>query len=162
MGKMSASTVSLPETDALPSICISPKCLNTAMSFDQYCADCFTRASIKRAQRKSAPVVKIDGDTWIYFIQQKTGGPINVGSTRNVKRRLYDLQSACPEELRLMACVRARPSLESDLSAMLDGERIRGRWFEETQLTQNLMHAARQKGATGVYEIVRDNCYLKE
>lgn len=103
-----------------------------------------------------------NGDIWLYFIQQKSGGPINVGGTRNVKRRLYDLQAANPEELRLMACVCARPSLETDIYALLDAIRIRSKWFEATELTQNLMHAARQEGATGLYKIIRENCYLKD
>lgn len=101
-----------------------------------------------------------NGDIWLYFIQQKSGGPVNIGGTKNVKRRLSDLQAACPDELRLMACVRARPSMEMDLHALLESIRIRAKWFETTELTQNLMRTARQTGASGVSKIIREYCFM--
>ncbi len=109
------------------------------------------------------PYVSVtDGDIWLYFIQQKSGGPVNVGGTRNVKRRLADLQAACPDELRLMACVLTRPSMEIDIHALLAPIRIRTKWFKETELIQNLMHAARKDGASGISRIIRENFYLKD
>lgn len=41
----------------------------------------------------------------IYFIQRGTGGPIKIGIAAHVERRLISLQTACAEELKVLAVI---------------------------------------------------------
>jgi len=110
------------ETDALPDICAENHCLQTAATGSNFCQTC-------GAQRKVSDLDQTD-DIIIYAIQTESG-PINIGSTTNVKRRLVDLQAGNHEQLELLSHCSARPNLAKDLIELLGGGKIRGKWFEE-------------------------------
>lgn len=63
----------------------------------------------------------------VYFIQRGKRGPIKIGATaRNPAARLADLQTASPEKLRLLGCVR---SSERYLHELFREHHIAGEWF---------------------------------
>jgi hypothetical protein len=66
----------------------------------------------------------------IYFIQAGEGGPVKVGWSVNVPKRLKHLQGANATELRLIG---TRPSAarchEMQLHVDLAEHRIRGEWY---------------------------------
>lgn len=67
---------------------------------------------------------------WIYVVQAGSNGPVKIGRTGDVRRRLARLQHANGEELRLIGAWRAPPSMEKELHEDFADLRIRGEWFE--------------------------------
>lgn len=76
-------------------------------------------------------------DHFIYFIQcMDSKKHIKIGVARNVQRRIDELQTGCPYELKLIAQMHltsrtAAYSLESDLHRRLKRFNIRGEWFSK-------------------------------
>jgi len=62
----------------------------------------------------------------IYFIQIGTSGPIKIGRSDNVYRRLKGLQGANPQELRLLGVIPEELELHCEFADI----RMRGEWFE--------------------------------
>lgn len=65
----------------------------------------------------------------VYFVAWE-GGPIKIGISRCNKGRLYDLQNACPYELKVLAGCRGGRMLEAAYHRRFAKYRIRGEWFE--------------------------------
>lgn len=66
----------------------------------------------------------------IYFIQQGNDGPIKIGHTTNVIRRLKSLQIGNPNWLQVLATAHGGHPLESELHARFQHLRLIGEWFE--------------------------------
>ena len=75
---------------------------------------------------------KVDKSRYVYFIQCGKTGPIKIGYANDVKARLATLQTASPFDLRLLATIKGRPSLERQLHNRFAGDRLRGEWFLPT------------------------------
>ena len=65
----------------------------------------------------------------IYFIQPDCGGPIKIGHSVNVAKRLNQLQGAHYEKLDVLLCMPGRKDLESKLHERFNALRLRGEWF---------------------------------
>jgi len=67
----------------------------------------------------------------VYFLRVGDDGPIKIGFTRDIIRRLRGLQTAHPEEIRLLAkiVVRFPRQLEREVHARFAHLRISGEWF---------------------------------
>jgi len=63
---------------------------------------------------------------WTYFIRSGEHGAIKIGKARDPRERLADLQTAHPEELRLLAVTL---ETEERMHDMFSAWRIRGEWF---------------------------------
>ena len=83
-----------------------------------------------RMHRDAAPPADRRSDpTTVYFIQQGDGGPIKVGVACDPTRRLAELQTGCPDKLRLLATRPGGIQEEHRLHAQFAQSRIRGEWF---------------------------------
>lgn len=69
----------------------------------------------------------------VYFIQPRDGGRIKIGTTRNLKQRLADLNLASPIELIVRGTVRGGKELERKLHERFDSFRAHSEWFEPDQ-----------------------------
>lgn len=67
---------------------------------------------------------------WVYFIQCGAGGPIKVGTAKNVEHRLANLQSVHHETLTVITAFRGNVHQERKIHALLSEHRIRGEWFK--------------------------------
>jgi len=66
----------------------------------------------------------------IYFIQAGETGPIKIGVTcGNPLARMANLQTGCPEQLRLVGCAPGTAQDERDLHERFAKFRVRGEWF---------------------------------
>lgn len=77
-------------------------------------------------------------DIWssVYFIESGSGGPIKIGSTQNVARRVKILQTGNPEKLNLLHWTTGGNALELHLHEEFKEFHIHGEWFRpENKLT---------------------------
>lgn len=65
---------------------------------------------------------------WTYFIQAGVDGPVKIGIAEDVEERLKQLQTGCPDDLRLIG--RIRGNCEADLHKRFERLRLRGEWFK--------------------------------
>jgi predicted GIY-YIG superfamily endonuclease len=66
---------------------------------------------------------------FVYFVQGVDGGPIKIGFTTDVRRRLITIQAYSPISLRLVALFSGRAEHEGKLHRMFQAERLHGEWF---------------------------------
>ena len=62
-----------------------------------------------------------------YFIQRGTDGPIKIGRTNSVSRRLQALQTSCAETLSLRGWIHG--DVESEMHELFSQFRMNGEWF---------------------------------
>lgn len=65
----------------------------------------------------------------IYFIQSELGGPIKIGCTNNLEKRLCDLQAGSPLKLILLGTIYGGYEKEENLHKRFGKHRIHGEWF---------------------------------
>jgi hypothetical protein len=66
----------------------------------------------------------------VYFIQEGRGGPIKIGVTERCPlKRLADMQTGCPKELRLLGQTEGDRHKETELHHVFREHWIRGEWF---------------------------------
>ena len=75
----------------------------------------------------------------IYFIQQGEDGPIKVGFSTNIKRRMETLQTANPYPLFLLGSIPGTEGEEKALHAMIDSFRMHGEWFAPSSVVLELV-----------------------
>ena len=68
-------------------------------------------------------------DTWIYFVQAGSGGPIKIGKTANFFDRFTTLQVGNHESLVVLRLVRGARTEERSFHTRFAAQRIRGEWF---------------------------------
>ena len=77
---------------------------------------------------------------FVYFAQLGHDGPVKVGSTRDISKRICQLQTAQPEQIRLVGWVEGaccavaddgvtRVNRERFFHGQLEGSRLQGEWF---------------------------------
>lgn len=69
------------------------------------------------------------GDIMIYFIQAGENGPIKIGSSDDPERRMVDLQTANPYELKLLWVHKDENWSEEEIHKEFNHEKIRGEWY---------------------------------
>jgi hypothetical protein len=62
-----------------------------------------------------------------YFIQRGTDGPIKIGKTKSVSKRLKELQIGCAESLSLRGWIHG--DVESQIHELFSDHRMNGEWF---------------------------------
>lgn len=77
----------------------------------------------------------------IYFVQALQGGPIKIGFTDNVKRRMSTLRSNNGQHLVLLGVMEGTREDERHIHALF--ECIQGEWFRDTE---------------SLYDYIRLNC----
>ena len=88
---------------------------------------------------------------FIYFLQTTDKGPIKIGLTRNIERRLKQAQTFNHEEIKLIGHMLGHQRLETELLSRFSLFHIRGEWFSYNDELNNL--------ARGIYdgEYLTDN-----
>ena len=66
----------------------------------------------------------------IYFIQQGDTGPIKIGYSKDIDKRLYSLQSASPHPLKVIGTAQGSMKDEYDIQQKFLYCRLSGEWFE--------------------------------
>lgn len=66
---------------------------------------------------------------FVYFIQGECGGPIKIGYTTDLKKRITSLQTGYPDKLELLLAFPGNPGLEKTIHKMFDPYRLNGEWF---------------------------------
>lgn len=91
--------------------------------------------------------IEEEGGDNIYFVQAFSGGPIKIGRTSNVKKRLQTLQVSCPIALRLLHVIPGvDASLEQKLHKRFGAYRLHGEWFDNTsELMGYIRHLKKRK-----------------
>jgi len=89
---------------------------------------------------------------FIYFIVHDFGGPIKVGITQDLKKRLSTIQVGNPNEVRLMAWINSKDKetakeLESRIHKYWAGKKFRGEWYE--------------LNSEEVYDLIKNNFYYE-
>ncbi len=67
---------------------------------------------------------------FVYFIQGETGGPIKIGYSDDVLKRLKGLQTGHPDNLRILFTFPGNPEDEKAMHETLNAHRLRGEWFK--------------------------------
>jgi len=65
----------------------------------------------------------------VYFIQMDKIGPIKIGITKNLKKRLMGMQTANPYKLNVLYCYSGLPDDEESWHNTFKRFHIRGEWF---------------------------------
>jgi len=66
----------------------------------------------------------------VYFVQAGRNGPIKIGTTNDIARRLTQLQIGSPEEIMLVGMAAGDGELEDEWHQRFDSFRLRGEWFK--------------------------------
>jgi hypothetical protein len=95
-------------------------------SADQQLGCVFTaiRNAVARLREDSDPTTS---EPCTYFLQAGDGGPIKIGSTRNLRVRLGTLRAMSPIQLRLLGVIRG--DAEDQCHRRLAAFRVHGEWF---------------------------------
>ena len=84
--------------------------------------------------------------TYVYFIQAiddhtgKTSGPIKIGFSNNVKKRLKSLQVGNPNKLKILRKISGSKRLEKRFHRHFGWCRLYGEWFNPTQELLNVIN----------------------
>lgn len=84
--------------------------------------------------------------TAVYFIQRGLDGPVKIGVTVDVRRRIEELQVGSAEELRLLVALPGTPEDESLLHKRFAAFHIRGEWFHPSAELLGWIEAAQCTG----------------
>jgi hypothetical protein len=91
----------------------------------------------------------------VYFLQATNGGPIKIGFSRDLLRRIHELNSASPIPLRVVGVIAGGDQeTEAELHAWFAGARLHGEWFRPiealvqhiTDITSPTMEGAQPNG----------------
>lgn len=81
-------------------------------------------------------------DGYLYFMQRQTGGPIKIGVTNNLERRLADIRNLSGYDdliIRLSVWSQNVSALERDLHYALRAALLEREWFEDCELVTKWM-----------------------
>jgi hypothetical protein len=67
---------------------------------------------------------------FVYFIQGETGGPIKIGYSDDVKKRLKGLQTGHPDNLKILFAFPGNIDDEKSMHSKFEKHRLRGEWFK--------------------------------
>lgn len=72
-------------------------------------------------------------DTYIYLLQQGNTNFYKIGITKSIEHRLRQLQSGCPEKLKVVRYIKGRHQDEKYLHYKHQAYKKVGEWFELTE-----------------------------
>lgn len=81
----------------------------------------------------------------IYFLQKGKNGPIKIGRSNNVKRRVKQLQSGSAEPLNLIMTLPESEYVESELHDRFSEDQIRGEWFESRSAVEHFAYLCKER-----------------
>lgn len=87
----------------------------------------------KEEEEKKLEEYKKKYPGFIYFIQGENGGPIKIGFTENISKRLKGLQTGHCDNLVVLATFPGKMQNEKDLHSKYGEIRLRGEWFKPTE-----------------------------
>ncbi len=93
----------------------------------------------------------------IYFVQGESGGPIKIGYTKNIEKRLTLLQSGYPDRLILLASMAGTEENEEAIHIELQQYRLRGEWFSPHE---NVLEKV--KAINNCQEVIQKGDYTKK
>lgn len=67
--------------------------------------------------------------SWAYYLQRGDDGPIKIGTSNAPFSRMREMQTACPERLRMLAIERGSRFYEKTMHDAFARFRIAGEWF---------------------------------
>lgn len=70
-------------------------------------------------------------DGFVYFVQAGVGGPVKIGWSQDVPRRMAELQTGNAHRLALLGTIRGRMERESAVHARFTHLRMEGEWFRD-------------------------------
>jgi len=73
------------------------------------------------------------GKNFVYFIQGEDGGPIKIGTSKNVENRLHALQTGFPHKLVVLAVIKGNDRIERGLHYKFKNYRLSGEWFKPAE-----------------------------
>lgn len=111
----------------------------------------------KEEERKAASLQKIEEEKrakelaykrrypgFIYFIQGESGGPIKIGYTENVEKRLCALQTGHYDTLKVLKAIPGNINDEKKHHKKFQHLRLRGEWFKPEQELLNYIDSLNQ------------------
>lgn len=69
----------------------------------------------------------------VYFIQGVNGGPIKIGHTDNIEKRIKQMQTGNPNQLILLHITRGGKNLEDQIHEEFKEDHYRGEWFKPSK-----------------------------
>lgn len=69
----------------------------------------------------------------IYFISADEANKVKIGFTNNLKKRLKQLQTSSPFELKVLLILEGDEHKEKELHLKFKKQRVNGEWFEKTE-----------------------------
>jgi hypothetical protein len=103
-----------------------------------------SRAREEEARRVRDEQLRERQRRWVYFVQVGALGPVKIGCTRDVARRLAGLQTSHAEPLRLLHSFEGSVKQERELHALFERHRLKGEWF--SPVPELLSHIAALQG----------------
>jgi hypothetical protein len=86
---------------------------------------------------------------YVYFVSASTAQwqRVKIGKAKDVRKRISELQTGCPTELRLLGTIRADSDMhamqmESDLHSRFSGYAVGGEWFQLTAPLREFINAS--------------------
>jgi hypothetical protein len=76
---------------------------------------------------------------FVYFLQRGAGGPVKIGYSTNLKKRISKLQTGCAEKLDLLCALEGDRLQETSLHSQFQTERLHGEWFRPEKVLAYLV-----------------------
>lgn len=90
---------------------------------------------------------------WCYFL--RGGDVVKIGLTRDVRRRMQQLQVACPHRLEFLGAICTDSAGEREFHRMFAKERATGEWFRATDALLSIVWLlVFVEGNTGAYSVI--------
>lgn len=90
------------------------------------------------------PQADVTAIQWVYFIQAGPSGPVKIGTTGDLKKRLAGLQTSTAADLVMLGVIPGGREKEAALHTQFQHLRMRGEWFVPDP---DLLGFIRQQGA---------------
>ncbi|QTH19613.1 GIY-YIG nuclease family protein [Rhizorhabdus wittichii] len=93
------------------------------------CLSAIERPKPPRPPRRKPKV--LSGQPYVYFIGERRG-PVKIGTSNDVMRRLCDMQVSYPRRLSVLAVTPGGADIERMYHQHFAGDRMSGEWFRRT------------------------------
>ena len=160
-------------TDALLTLCAGKSCLKDALPDKLLCKECSAKHESHQLEKEKARkkhhylrckryaegnLPLLNGIS-VYFIQSGDNGPIKIGITEDVKRRVKDISALNPNAVTLLAYCGGGKELEELLHLAFSAERIKNEWFEPSNRILEVIEIAKSDLPQNIYKEIET--YLK-
>ena len=115
-----------------------PTCGKTRRVGSDYCIKHLKRIDKERPAKEQRESDYLDARriwgggapiTYIYIVRRGEDGPVKIGRTKDIKKRISALQISSPDKLRVVAQFPAPEWVEDRLHSVLTSHRLSGEWF---------------------------------